>query len=124
MVLTWTASTDNVGVTGYDVLRNGSVIGSATSPTFTDTTVTTNQTYSYTVRAKDAAGNPSPASTALPVTTPAFVGKTYEDTFDSGNFTSRALDHGERDDRRRRRRSARSSPASPRRPGRRTSRGR
>ena len=55
--------------------------------TFTDTTVATNQTYSYTVRAKDAAGNVSPPSTALSVTTPAFVGKTYEDTFDSGSFT-------------------------------------
>ena len=88
VLLTWTPSTDNVGVTGYDVLRNGAVIGSAPSATYTDTTVTTNQTYSYAVRAKDAAGNPSSASAPLGVTTPAFVGKTYEDTFDSGSFTS------------------------------------
>jgi hypothetical protein len=89
VVLTWNASTDNVGVTGYDVLRGGVVIGSTTaSTTFTDTGVAANQSYSYTVRAKDAAGNPSAVSAALPVSTPAFAGTSYEDTFDSGAFTS------------------------------------
>ena len=88
VTLTWTASIDNVAVTGYDILRNNVVIGSSPTPTFNDTTVAANQTYSYTVRARDAAGNQSPPSVALPVTTPVFIGKSYEDTFDSGSFTT------------------------------------
>ncbi len=39
IALTWTASTDNVGVTGYDVLRDGVVVGSPTTATFTDSAV-------------------------------------------------------------------------------------
>ena len=58
--LTWTASTDNVGVTGYDIYANnvlrGSVAGNVT--TYTDTQPTT-ATVTYYVRAKDAAGNES-----------------------------------------------------------------
>ena len=85
--LTWTASPDNVGVTAYDVLRDGVAVGTSTTPAYTDSTVTTNRTYSYTVRARDAAGNASSPSAPLPVTTPAFVARTFADTFDSGNFT-------------------------------------
>ncbi|MGZ6953201.1 MAG: fibronectin type III domain-containing protein [Acidimicrobiia bacterium] len=88
VVLTWTASTDNVGVTGYDVLRDGAVVGTTATATYTDATVTTNASYSYAVRARDAAGNLSLPSTPLAVTTPSFVGKTYEDNFDSGTFTT------------------------------------
>ncbi|MFE0679086.1 discoidin domain-containing protein [Streptomyces sp. NPDC058867] len=58
--LTWNASTDNTGVTGYDVYANGelltTVAGNVT--TFTDTRPA-GQTVSYRVRAKDAAGNES-----------------------------------------------------------------
>ncbi len=54
--LTWNASTDNVAVTGYEVRRNGTLIGSPGGTTFTDSTVVANQTYSYTVSARDAAG--------------------------------------------------------------------
>ncbi|GAA1885563.1 discoidin domain-containing protein [Asanoa iriomotensis] len=58
--LTWTASTDNVGVTGYDVYANGSVRASVAGNvlTYTDTQPAT-ATVSYYVRAKDAAGNVS-----------------------------------------------------------------
>jgi chitodextrinase len=69
--LSWEASTDNVGVAGYDVLRNGATlatVGVVTS--YSDTTVQPGTTYTYTVRARDAAGNPSPASNAVTVTTP------------------------------------------------------
>ncbi len=38
--LSWTASTDNVGVTGYDVLRNGAVVATSTATTYTDTGLT------------------------------------------------------------------------------------
>ena len=68
--LGWDASTDNVGVTGYEVLRDGIVIGSSGTAGFTDTGVVANQGYSYTVRARDAAANVSGESDALSVTTP------------------------------------------------------
>ncbi|TGU71044.1 hypothetical protein E4633_11890 [Geomonas terrae] len=68
VALTWTAATDNVGVTGYDVFRDGVKIGTSTSTSYTDQSVTSAVTYSYTVKAFDQAGNRSAASTALSVT--------------------------------------------------------
>jgi chitodextrinase len=67
--LTWAASTDNVGVTGYEVYRGTSLIATVTSATFTDTGLTAGTTYSYTIKAKDAAGNRSAASSATNVIT-------------------------------------------------------
>lgn len=67
--LTWTASTDNVGVASYRVLRNGAEVGTPTTNSFTDTGLTPNTSYSYTVVARDAAGNSSPASAALNAST-------------------------------------------------------
>ncbi|MFI6325583.1 glycosyl hydrolase family 8 [Nonomuraea sp. NPDC050556] len=67
--LSWTASTDNVGVTGYDVYRNGSIVGTATSTTYTDTGLAASTAYTYTVKARDAAGNVSAASGAVTATT-------------------------------------------------------
>ncbi|MBT0994103.1 cellulose binding domain-containing protein [Cellulomonas sp. DKR-3] len=69
VALSWTASTDNVGVTGYDVYRGTTKVGTATGTTYTDTGLTASTAYSYTVRAKDLAGNVSAASSALSVTT-------------------------------------------------------
>ena len=73
--LSWNASTDNVGVTGYTVYRNGSSVGTtggANATSFTDTTAAPSTTYSYTVDAFDGAGNHS-AQSSPPVqaTTPA-----------------------------------------------------
>ena len=59
MTATWTASTDNVGVTGYDVYRNGTKLGSSTSPTYAITGLTCNTGYTIAVVAYDAAGNRS-----------------------------------------------------------------
>ncbi|HEX8078645.1 MAG TPA: fibronectin type III domain-containing protein [Jatrophihabitans sp.] len=71
--LSWTASSDNVGVTGYEVYRNSASTPLATlsagATSYTDTTAAAEQTYTYTVRAKDAAGNGASATSA-PVTTP------------------------------------------------------
>lgn len=69
--LSWMASTDNVGVAQYEILRNDSVINTV-SPTnsASDTTVAANTAYTYTVLAKDAAGNRSPNSNSATVTTP------------------------------------------------------
>jgi len=69
--LTWTASTDNVGVTGYDVYRGGTLLKSlGVTTSYADTTVAPSTSYSYTVKAKDAAGNISPVSNTATVTTP------------------------------------------------------
>ncbi|HEU4349298.1 MAG TPA: metallophosphoesterase, partial [Actinoplanes sp.] len=68
VTLTWTASTDNVGVTGYEVLRDGSPLATAATTSFTDTTVPANEPHSWTVRALDAAGNASAESTAVSAT--------------------------------------------------------
>jgi len=67
--LTWTASTDNVGVTGFDVYRNGALVASSTSLSFSDTGLAASTAYSYTVKAKDAAGNVSAASNTATATT-------------------------------------------------------
>jgi chitodextrinase len=68
--LSWSGATDNVGVTGYDVLRNGVVIGSTTTATtFAVTGLTASTAYTFNVRAKDAAGNISVNSNTVSVTT-------------------------------------------------------
>ncbi|MFS1511409.1 glycosyl hydrolase [Chengkuizengella sp. SCS-71B] len=67
--LSWNASTDNVGVTGYDVYRDGSLVGTSVTTSYTDNGLTANTTYSYTVIAKDGAGNSSTASSAVQGTT-------------------------------------------------------
>lgn len=71
--LSWTASTDNVGVTGYQVFRAASQIGTSVTTSYSDNTTTGSTTYDYTVKAVDAAGNLSAASASAPasVTTPA-----------------------------------------------------
>lgn len=67
---TWTAATDNVAVTGYKVFRNGTLVnGNVATTSFTDTGLNPNTSYSYTVQAFDAAGNTSPASAALAMST-------------------------------------------------------
>ena len=68
--LTWTASTDNVAVTGYNVYQNGALIGTTSSTSYSVTGLTAATTYSFYVRAYDAAGNISAASSSISVTTP------------------------------------------------------
>ena len=70
--VSWEASSDNVGVTGYDVLRDDAVIASVsgTTLTYADATVAASTTYSYQVVAKDLAGNQSGPSVASIVSTP------------------------------------------------------
>ncbi|ADO73088.1 fibronectin type III domain-containing protein [Stigmatella aurantiaca] len=70
--LTWNASTDNVGVTGYEVFSGNSttVVATSSATSATVSGLTANQTYTFTVKARDAAGNRSAASSALSVTTP------------------------------------------------------
>ncbi|MBC2184174.1 chitin-binding protein [Listeria sp. FSL L7-0233] len=67
--LTWTASTDNIGIKGYEILRDGQVIGESQAASYEDTTVNSSTAYTYTVRAKDFGGNSSALSNSINVTT-------------------------------------------------------
>jgi hypothetical protein len=69
--LSWTASTDNVGVKNYQVFRNGTQVGAPTTTSYSDTGLTASTSYSYTVKATDAAGNVSIASSIASATTQA-----------------------------------------------------
>jgi chitodextrinase len=76
--LAWTASTDNVGVTGYQIQRcqaagcsNFAQVGTSTTASFNDTSLTASTSYSYRVSAKDAANNVSAFSNTATATTQA-----------------------------------------------------
>jgi len=71
--LSWTTSTDNVGVTGYKIYRNGSTtpIQTVASTSYSDTGLSPSTTYSYQVSAYDAAGNESGKSNTASATTQA-----------------------------------------------------
>jgi len=67
--LSWNASTDNVGVTEYEVYKDGVLAGTVGTTTYTASGLSSGINYAFTVIAKDAAGNTSAASSALSVTT-------------------------------------------------------
>ncbi|KAF2509514.1 T9SS type A sorting domain-containing protein [Flavobacterium zhairuonense] len=67
--LSWTASSDNVAVTGYDVYANSVLKTTVSSTTATITGLTASTAYSIYVKAKDAAGNTSASSNTISVTT-------------------------------------------------------
>src|SRR2546426_1650264 len=69
--LSWTASTDNVGVTGYNIFRGGVKIGTAPGTSFQNAGLTASTSYTYNVSAFDAAGNTSAQSTGASATTQA-----------------------------------------------------
>ncbi|MES2409884.1 MAG: zinc-dependent metalloprotease family protein [Bacteroidota bacterium] len=67
--LSWSGATDNVGVTGYDVYKDGVLLGSTASTSYGVSGLTASTTYTFTVRAKDATGNISADSNVASVTT-------------------------------------------------------
>ncbi len=67
--LSWTAATDNVGVTSYTIYQGGSQIGTSSTTSFNVTGLTASTAYSFTVRANDAAANQSTDSNAANITT-------------------------------------------------------
>lgn len=75
--LSWSGATDNFAVTGYDVYQGASLVGSTTSTSYAVTSLTPSTTYSFTVKAKDAAGNNSVSSNTVSVTTLAGSSVTY-----------------------------------------------
>ncbi|WP_438710298.1 lytic polysaccharide monooxygenase [Aquimarina muelleri] len=67
--LSWNAATDNVGVTGYDIYQENTFITTVNSTSYQVTGLTQNTSYSFRVKAKDAAGNQSDFSNIATTTT-------------------------------------------------------
>ncbi|TWP38661.1 fibronectin type III domain-containing protein [Leekyejoonella antrihumi] len=88
--LAWSASTDDVGVTGYRIYRDGSLVGTVRAPdtTYADDTAQPATDYTYTVTAVDAVGNESPTSDPVTVTTPQPTVPLFADGFESGNLSA------------------------------------
>ena len=82
--LSWTASTDNVGVTGYSIFRNAALVTTvpSSSLSYQDINLTPSTTYSYTLDAFDLAGNHSALSCSGKCNNFSFTG--YPGTFHSG----------------------------------------
>ncbi|WP_078502190.1 lytic polysaccharide monooxygenase [Paenibacillus selenitireducens] len=81
ITLQWSASIASEGIKNYEVYRNGKLVGTPSQTTYTDTGLTANTAYNYTIKAVDNKGNVSPASatvtaqtlkedTVIPVTPP------------------------------------------------------
>ncbi|WP_159885644.1 alginate lyase family protein [Paenibacillus puerhi] len=67
--LSWTASTDNVAVSGYKIYRNGTIVGYSPSTDYTDSGLGASTAYTYTVSAYDAKSNTSGVSNSVTATT-------------------------------------------------------
>ena len=81
--LNWTAATDNVGVVGYQVFRDGVYIGSATGTSYVDTTTQAGVTYTYSVVAMDVAELTSSHSNSASATPLGF----FNDDFESNSLS-------------------------------------
>ena len=86
--LAWTASTDNVAVTGYTTYSNGTSAGTTTSTSYTVSGLTCGTSYSFTTDAYDAAGNHSAASSAVSISTAACAGDTTAPAVPTGLHTT------------------------------------
>ncbi|MFK4147724.1 glycosyl hydrolase family 18 protein [Streptomyces sp. NPDC004065] len=67
--LSWSAATDDKGVQNYDVLRDGRKVATVTATSYTDSGLTAGTDYSYTVQARDTAGQTGPVSGPVAVHT-------------------------------------------------------
>ncbi|MGW2179974.1 glycosyl hydrolase family 18 protein [Streptomyces sp. NPDC001732] len=67
--LSWTAATDDNGIKNYDVLRDGAVVSTVTGTTYSDSGLKAGTDYSYTVQARDTAGQTGPVSGSVKVRT-------------------------------------------------------
>ncbi|MBW8795260.1 MAG: carbohydrate binding domain-containing protein [Streptomyces sp.] len=72
--LSWSAATDNVGVAAYDVYRGSTLATSVSGTSATVSGLSASTAYTFTVKARDAAGNVSAASNSVSVTTSAGTG--------------------------------------------------
>ncbi|WP_442266241.1 endonuclease [Tenacibaculum sp. ZS6-P6] len=107
--LAWTASTDNIAVSGYRIYRNGAQIATSSNPNYTATALSSGTTYSFYVSAYDAAGNISGNSNTVTITTQNsgnngggnasdlliseyIEGSSYNKAIEIANFTGSAID--------------------------------
>ena len=86
--LSWDASSDDVGVTVYDVFRDGVLLGQVSSPAYTDATVLASTSHQYAVRARDVSGNISALSAPASATTPAAALPLFADGFETGDLSA------------------------------------
>ncbi len=88
--LSWTASTDNVAVTGYTIYQGTTIIGTSTTTSFNVTGLIGSTDYTFSVKAKDAAGNLSFESNIVSVTTLADTSAPTSPTLSASGTTSTA----------------------------------
>jgi chitinase len=69
VALAWNSSTDNVGVSGYDVYQDSRLVASVSSTSYSVKNLNPNTSYSYFVKARDARGNTSASSNTIRVVT-------------------------------------------------------
>jgi chitodextrinase len=76
ITLGWSASTDNTGISGYRITRNGTTIATTSGSTlsYNDTGLSASTSYSYTIVALDTLGNVSPAGTLTATTVTSKIG--------------------------------------------------
>lgn len=84
--LSWTASTDNTAVTGYKIYRNSTLLTTTSATSYSNTGLTANTTYNYTVSAYDAANNFSPQSSQVSATTQSTTGNRVDRLNSSGTI--------------------------------------
>jgi chitodextrinase len=94
LALSWNASSDNVGVTGYDVFRNGTNVATVASTASNQSGLSCGTSYTFGVVARDAAGNTSPQAQVSASTTPCSTpppaptaAPVYTADFETGNFS-------------------------------------
>ena len=87
VTVSWNAASDNVGVAGYRVFRNGTMIATVAgdTTTYADTTGSPYDTYFYSVESVDAQGNVSSISSPTEATTTAGL-PVFRDGFETGTF--------------------------------------
>jgi hypothetical protein len=93
--LSWTAATDNVGTTGYNVYQGTNLKTTVTSTTASITGLTAATAYTFSIKAKDAAGNVSASSNTITVTTSAAAATTTDLLFSEyieGSSNNKALE--------------------------------
>jgi hypothetical protein len=84
--LTWDASTDNIGVSGYKIYRDGSIIATSSNTSYSDTGLSPSSSYTYQVAAYDRSANESDLSASVSATTladttpPSIVSVTAQET--------------------------------------------
>ena len=83
-ILSWKASTDNMGAVSYEIFNNGISLGKSTTNTFSIPKIKPLTEYNFTVKAGDESGNWSAASTVLTTTTGTFTNYEAENAIISG----------------------------------------